>query len=204
MQFRAALSKPFQRVTWMRVRERTAWHCSVLFSSPSQPSSQPVLWRSVEWRESRRAENSPGWLGWGIACWEVSRRSGITGQTERVGRRLAEESGPEGGHVEGMTGWAHYLKSRLVAVDFSFWTLTALTVDRESGHFLALHNIAHSCLSQWHLSLFLPWLSASSLHVVTHVKCSPTTKPANQQNFDCSVFLQELLFFHKANVWQSS
>lgn len=155
----------------MRAREResTAWHCSVLFTSPPEPSSQPVLWRSVEQRESRNAKNSPGWLGWRIACWEVSRRSGITGQTERAGRRLAEKSGPEGGLVESMAGWAPYLKSRLVAVDFSFWTLKALTVDRESGHFLAQRTITHSCLSQWHPSLFLPWLSATWLRVVTHV-----------------------------------
>lgn len=31
---------------------------------------------------------------------------------------MGEKSGPEGGHVEGMAGWAPYLKTRLVAVYF--------------------------------------------------------------------------------------
>lgn len=38
----------------------------------------------------------------------------------REGRRPAEESGPEGGHVQAMAEWALYLKSRLAALDQSF------------------------------------------------------------------------------------
>lgn len=143
-------------------------------------------------------ENSPGWLGWGIACCEVSRQSGITGQTEREGRRLAE-----GGHVEGMAGLAPYLKSRLVSVDLGFWTLTALTVDRESGHFLAAHTITQPCLSQRHPSLSLSWKSVfdSMLWCMWNA-----AKPLNTST-SCLLIvscIRKNSLFHKANMWLSS
>lgn len=100
-----------------------------------------------------------------MACWEVSRRSGITGQT--VG---GEESGPDRGQVEGMAGWAPYPKARLVALDVRFWTPATLTADRVTSHFFI-----HSCLIDTPLCFYcLPldfmlwWMSNGA-------------KPSNQQ-----------------------
>lgn len=72
-----------------------------------------------------------------------------------------------------MAGWVPYLKSGLVTVDLSFWTLTALTVDRESSHFLAQHTITHLCFSQRRLSLFPPRSAILTLC------CDPCRKQPN-------------------------
>ncbi len=155
----------------MRVRKRgrTAWHCSVLFSSPSQPSSQLVLWRSVEQRESRRAENSPGWLGWGIACWEASRRSGITGQTERgkeTGREVWARGRPCRGH-----GWVGTL-SKTTSSRCRLQLLDTNGIDSWQGERpLPGPTHHHSCLPQSVTSL-----SVSTLTVCHLTPCCDTCK----------------------------
>lgn len=81
-----------------------------------------------------------------------------------------------------MAGWVPYLKSGPVTVDLSFWTLTALTVDRESGHFLARHTITHFSLSQRRLSLcFHPDYLPFDSHVLIHAKSSPATEPVEHE-----------------------
>lgn len=101
----------------------------------------------------KTGENNLGWLGCGITCWEVCRWSGIT-VPDRGRQGDWQRSLDQRGHVGGMSEWAPYLKSRLVAVHLIVGTLTALTVDRASSHFLAQHAITHSCLSDTPLCFY--------------------------------------------------
>lgn len=188
-------------MTWMRGRERekTALNCSVILSSPSQSSSQPVLWRSVEQRESRRAENSPGWLGWGIACWEVSRRSGITGQTERgkeTGRGVWARERPCRGH--GWMGTLSKISSSLCRLQL----LDTNGIDSWQGEQpLPGPTHHHSLLPQWHPSLSL---YPECLPLGFRLWCMSNATPLNHSNFNCSMYLQEVTLFHTTNAWQST
>lgn len=148
-----------------------------LHSPPASQCCDAVF----EQRESRGAENSPGWLGWGIACWEVSRQSGITGQTERgkeTGRAVWARGRPCPGH-----GWMGTL-SEISSSRCRLQLLDTNGIDSWQGERpLPGPPHHHSLLppSVTSLFLFLPWLPATWLGVVTHVKCSQTAKTVNQQ-----------------------
>lgn len=136
------------------------------------------------WRESRRAEKSPGWLRGGMACWEVSRRSGITGQTvggKETGRGVWARKRPCRGHA-----WVGTL-SESSSCRCRRQLLETNGIDSWQGDQpLPGPTHHHSFLPQWHPSLFLPRLPATWLHVVMDVRCSLTIQPAN---FNCSMYL---------------
>lgn len=161
-----------------------------------------MLWHTVEQRQSTRAGDNLGLDGVNYCVPDGVSALSVNGPDRTAAWRLAEEPGPGKGHVQGIPGWAPYLKPCLVSVDSGLWTPAALTVDSWAATSWP-NTRRHLLLPHWHSGLFLCSACDTRPHVGIHLKPLLTRWTIQLESFNCSVFAAHTLAWRK-QTWGCS